>query len=222
MGRWLLGLLLFLWASTADAGIKEVMEATCQIKLQVKDKVITGGTGTLFLEDKEKIYILTAGHVVDKKHDKLCIFFFNTGKASHCMYGEVVFKVYEGVKDVAIVSVTKVQFKNYPIPMPIPLAQKDTILKKDMKIVSCGCPNYSWPNALLGHVRSIDSTTFSFIPEPIPGRSGSGMFDEDGTHIVGLLIQYDKSDGGFGVAVSLEHIYKYTDNLKVLDHSDGR
>jgi len=50
---------------------------------------------------------------------------------------------------------------------------------------------------------------FNFRPEPQKGRSGSGIFDENGTKIIGLLIWTRPQ---YGTAISIGAIYKYLED----------
>ena len=51
--------LVLITCSSTYAGLEEVGEATCKIKTPMG-----GGTGTVFKEDEDSLFILTAAHVV--------------------------------------------------------------------------------------------------------------------------------------------------------------
>jgi hypothetical protein len=227
-------LLLFLFSNYCQASIKEAIEATCLIvgpfqeevttvtvndegkKEEKKEKVwkYSSGTGVVFHTNKNNIYILTAAHVLERA-EKFYVTFFNTGLPSLGIKCEVLMKKYEKgtVKDVAILVVEKKYLEaiKYPIPKPIPLAKKNEEIKKDQKISSCGCVGIKWPNAWIGRTLQVGQTAFSFRPSPQRGRSGSGVFDENGTKILGLVIWTRPQ---YGTAVSINAIYKYIEDQK--------
>jgi hypothetical protein len=220
-------IIFFLSATYCESSVREAMEATCYIKTEIKSiedgkEVIkySCGTGTVFKVDDKKVYILTCGHVAGGDR-KLYARFYGTGKQSHSMKIEVIFSInkphsrrWDG-RDIGIGTIDKKFFKGYPIPKPIPIAPKSLVVNANQRVISCGCPAGNWPSAWIGHVKRYRTYAIDFIPEPIPGRSGSAIFDEKGEKIIGIIIEYNNNPS-FGVAVSLISIYKYTDNLKMV------
>ena len=218
--------LLLLVPTICHATVKEVMESSCMIfkliekeveeevtdedgnKKTVKKTVLERrvGSGTLIYQDKERIYILTAGHCTDG-HKTLHVIFFNKGVPCAAMEAELVVQKYvvNTVDDLAIISVAKKLFKDYPIPKAMPLGTKDEKITIGRKIVSCGTPGGNWPTAFLGSLGPDFGNAFLFIPKPIKGRSGSAIFDEDGNKILGVVIA---QRGDVGLAVSIKNIYR--------------
>jgi hypothetical protein len=208
--------MMLFFVTPIEASVVEAIEATCQINQCYSDgKVRSGGTGTIFHQDDEKVFIMTAAHVLNGEHSYLVVYFYGTGQASHGMRATVEHKAYgQGGKDIAIISIKKKSFNDHPIPKSIPIAKKGTITVGGQRLLSNGCPKLNWPSAWMGHFVKDLGDTFWFKPRPIPGRSGSAIFDDKGEHIIGIIIQY-RSDGN-GVAVSLEGIYKFTEDLKAI------
>jgi hypothetical protein len=218
--------LLLLFPTICHATIKEVMEASCMIfkliekeveeeitdedgnKKTVKKTVIERrvGSGTLIFQDKERIYILTAGHCTDG-YKKLHVIFFNTGVPCAAMEAELLIQKYvkDTIDDIAIISVEKKLFKDYPIPKAMPLGTTEEKITLGRKIISCGTPGGRWPTMFLGSIGPDYGTAFLFLPQPVKGRSGSGIFDEDGTKILGVVIA---QRGEIGLAVSIKSIYR--------------
>jgi len=218
--------LLLLVPTICQATVREVMEASCLIyklvekeveeeaidkdgkKTTVKKTVLERrvGSGTLIYQDKERIYILTAGHCTDE-HKRLHVIFFNKGIPSPAMEAELVVQKYvKGtVDDLAIISVEKKLFKDYPIPKAMSLGAKEEKITFGRRIISCGTPGGRWPTAFIGSLGPDYGNAFLFMPKPIKGRSGSGIFDEDGEKILGIIIA---QRGEIGLAVSIKNIYR--------------
>ena len=54
-----------------------------------------------------------------------------------------------------------------------------------------GCPAGRWPSGQKGHVLYYHPSRLIVTPNPIGGRSGSGVFDEKGEKIIGIIIWKD-------------------------------
>lgn len=192
-------------ANIAHAGFEEVIDATCSVNR---------GSGVVFGQDQTHVWIISAAHCVLNEKEVLedtYVRFFNTGKGSELMKAEVLwYKYSKGTTiDLAILKVEKKKFGSYPVPNPIPIASADKKVKTGDVVLSCGCPgkNYldrNWPTAWKGHITSVSSRTFKFKPTPLPGRSGSGIFNKEGTHLIGIIIWRD------GTTVPLDKIYDLT------------
>jgi len=223
-------LVFFLIPTFCYSSVIDCLEATCVILKQVEAEVeitttdkdgkvkkekkkqlqLRVGTGILFHEDEKHVYILTAGHVVEG-YKTLHTLFFKTGLPSPVMEVKVLLKKYkkDTIEDVAIVTVEKKAFGKYPIPKPIPLAAKGEEVKAKQRLISAGCPGGRWPNAFIGAAMIVGKDAYRFIPRPLKGRSGSGVFDEDGTKILGVIIWAGQMDG---VAITTDYIYRLLGN----------
>lgn len=192
-------------ANTTYAGFEEIINATCSVNR---------ASGVLFGEDENYVWIITAAHCVVDENNQLedtYVVFYNTGSPSGRMKAEVLWHVYqEGTTvDLAVIKVNKKLFNNYPIPKPVPLAPENTQTRPGDVVVSCGCPvkNYldrPWPTAWRGKISTVNNKTFKFVPTPLPGRSGSGIFNKEGTYLLGIILLAD------GTTVPLKKIYELT------------
>lgn len=227
---------LFFSTNPVEAKIKDAIESTCKIiirreipKEQQKPKgpqfKDSGGTGVVFSEDNDYLWILTAGHVV--KHLPECkVYFYSGGYQQHpvkgvlhkCLLEEDKGLPSARIRDLAIVKVAKMGIR-FKMPKPIPLAGENEEIPKT--ILNIGCPNVEWPSARLGHVEHVQDHFIWFSPEPEPGRSGSSILDGEGNKIYGIVIW---RDGGpqkdEGVAFSLKGIKAH--NLIKLPRSVGK
>jgi hypothetical protein len=190
---------LFLCEGTdAYANLDVICQATCKVNR---------ATGVVFSQDEEDIWIITAGHcVVDDygQKEEIKVRFYHTGFQSHPLDARILWHVYEEntTNDLAILKVSKKDFLEYPLPKPIPLGEADVKAKSREVVMSYGCAKASWPTGWKGCVVSVGTDRFKFHPPPLPGRSGSGIFNKEGTYILGIIIWQD------GTAVSLPHIHK--------------
>lgn len=207
MYRIILAGLLALLPVLAFADINDVINATCLVN--------NGGTGVVYDEDEEHYFIITAAHcVVDYNGHPLInqnIIFFHDGYESHPIQSEIAWHsltddmfyedfAYKGwvtdefmSNDLAIVKIKKSDIKDYVDPSIVPLADKDTKIKANSIFITSGCPGIGWPTLLKGRIIESNEETFKISPTPRGGRSGSGVFDKDGEHILGIIVA---SDGG--------------------------
>lgn len=198
----LLGLFVGRYEQSAH---EKTIEATCRVKIyaeipnlfskfvcpkiiQLPIEEIGTGTGVIINEDEESYYLLTAGHVVklyDYKYIKLD---FKNYKDVPCeeIFAKFKFDLKEHV-DFAILEIKK---KDLNVKLPtIPLS--DVINTKKDVVFTTGCAR--------GEESSITKTNITFIKEqkrdvqlfidflPAAGRSGSGVFNWDGSRVIGII-----------------------------------
>lgn len=230
-------LIIFLAASPTFASIKEAMQATVQLftyyETTVDDVLVkkqSGGSGVIFKVDKENLYIFTASHVVSEKKNfeikkddpkveftlkQVKVQFFVDGFSSPRIDAKLHWRSYEvnTYNDLAMISIKKADLRNYTLPKPIPIADKNRTLNFRETIISCGCPNLSWPTLWFGHVAARQESlyTFKFNPPPIGGRSGSAIFNENGTKVLGIIIWKASYPGGSGTAIAPHGIHSLTE-----------
>lgn len=171
------------------AGMPEVYNATVKISGASE---LTGdnqsGTGVVFLENKEEVFILTATHVVYGMTVPR-VQFFNSGKESDYIPASfrkmmVGLKTMPNGDDICLLTVKKSDIGKYPIPKPIPLG----FIRTD-RILTVGCQTGEWPSLQKGSIVNGESDSFIRIePRPTVGRSGSGVFDEKGEHVIGIVL----------------------------------
>lgn len=196
-------------AAYCAAAIEDVIEATCRVRLQSGNMYATG-TGCAFEVRDGEVRILTNYHVAENSPN-LQVEFWHRGHKSTTLYAAsrwFSFQDQPSHRDVCVIAIPLADFGGYP-PTIIPLAPRGTRVSPGEPIVSCGCEEGRWPSAWLGHVvDQPDSVTLRFEPISIPGRSGSALFDEDATQIVGLVGWHDQT---YGVAMTLEELYRAFD-----------
>jgi len=227
-------LIVLLASSTCFGSIQEAMQSTVRFytyyEVDVDGKTIkrrSGGSGVVYKEDDTHLFLLTAAHIMPEKKDmvvekdgpkiefdrtKITAQFFTNGFSSPEIEAKLLWSHLRGssiYNDMAELSVKKSDLGRYPLPKPIPLAEKTKGVRYKDRIMSCGCPNLSWPTAWFGHVSEtpFSVNVFKFIPPPIGGRSGSAIFNMDGTKVIGIIIWKSSGSGG-GTAISPYGIHR--------------
>lgn len=188
--------LLFLVFGTFD----EALDSTCFIKT-----THGSGTGVVYAEDAEYFYICSAGHVLrdgNGKQDKTVeIGFYCDGRQSPLVNSEVLWTEYKAntSDDLGVVRLKKELVKDLPVRVTPFDSEKDSI-GVDSVITSWGCANGSWATGLVGRITSSSNDYVYFNPNPAVGRSGSPVFNKDGSKVVGIIVMQSAS-GGIAVPV---------------------
>jgi len=179
----------------------EYLKATCRVRGGG-----SGGSGCCFAIDDKYVYVLTCRHVAGRTKTFIVEFWLD----GH-ITGEYKATVVKTLKvDAAILKIPVSAFKEGKLPNTIPIGEASP--EEDTAIISIGCPGLSWQSLWEGHVKGSANmspkynggrTSFTFVPPPKGGRSGSAIF-QDGK-IVGILWG---SDGGIGYAVRCEDFRK--------------
>ena len=194
--------LLALSPASARAALDECYDATCRVHVSGH-----AGTGCIFAADDTHYYVLTNAHVT-RQGDKPRLVFVMRG-AERSIDAETVWHSYAALeqgyhRDMAVMKAPKASFGDY-MPSVIPLAEESFALVENQEIASAGCPGGRWITAWKGQATSLTADAFNFVPPPMGGRSGSAIFDADGTKIVGLLAW---GGGGEGIAQTIGEIYR--------------
>ena len=207
MRNCLVFLFFVLLQASCFASMEDALNATCKITTE-----LGSGSGVVYGENDDYFYIGTAAHVILDNMKALNpeATFFNSGFRSHRIKSEIVFWEYrvKTATDFAIIRIKKEDFKDYPHPKPVPFAEKDYNINVSDVIVSYGCPKGSWPTGWKGHVTRTSQEVLQVKPFPLQGRSGSAVFNEDATKILGIIIWRN------GVCVSNTNIARMWERAK--------
>lgn len=179
---------IFAW-DAYGAGLDDCYRATCRVEMGTHS-----GSGCVFKADADHYYVLTNAHVAGTTKGRQARVVFNRDGYEGSIPALVEWGVLgNNTPDMAILSVLKANLDGYEVPV-IPLAAKDEAA--GATLLSVGAPRGGWINAWRGHLKSNDGDTLSFLPAPLPGRSGSALFSADGASIVGLVTWQTESGGG--------------------------
>ena len=196
-----MGVIAFLtfWAARVSLGaISDCHDATCRISAGG-----ARGTGCVFEISGGNVFVLTNAHVVGNAGEVQCEF-WKHGHRSQPVSGRVVMR--GNPVDAAVVAVPQSALGS-TLPTAVPLADRNTLLRKGDTVISVGCPHGQWATGWKGHVVARKSGDLHFVPPPANGRSGSAIFDAAGEQIVGLL-RARTIDDREGIAVSLQSLYR--------------
>lgn len=183
----------------ATAAIADCFDATCKVVHPGRPPVVGTGcvldTGTA----ADRLYVLSAGHVLGRPGDRLELSFYRDGREigpvpARTVYARNDWRLREdlGVAEVACADLGTFR------PAAIPLA--DCLARSGESFVTVGCPRGGWPSAFEGEVVSAEPTSLYIAPRAVKGRSGSGLFDAAGERLMGVVVRYTK-DQQYGVAV---------------------
>ncbi|HUW81914.1 MAG TPA: serine protease [Phycisphaerae bacterium] len=192
--------LLTLWAANlARASMADCIDATCRISTPDGGR----GTGCVFEVDGGRVYVLTCAHVVEGV-STVELEFWRAGHQSRKIAATVAAR--STGADAAIVTVAEAAFAGAP-PAAVPMAPREYVVTAGQTLVSVGCANGTWSTAWKGHALRQQGSDLLFRPTPANGRSGSAIFDAEGTRIVGLLRARNEQDR-HGIATSIEGLYR--------------
>ncbi|QDT60634.1 hypothetical protein SV7mr_31580 [Stieleria bergensis] len=163
------------------------------------------GSGTLFRESEEHLYILTNAHVAGTGlGNRVEVEFWKAGHQSRPIEAETVAVAYipRAYRDIAVVRIDRRALGNYRPPV-IPLAGSQDSFNYQ-NIFSVGCPSGRWPTAFEGFAlrrQANGGDTIHFVPMPAGGRSGSAIFDVNSgeAQIIGLIAWRSTDSGGHGL-----------------------
>ena len=168
-------------------GIHRAIESVCRVTSRgnVGDSV---GTGFVFSEDSESIYIQTNAHIAGNRRLRTSCEFWHQGRKSPSVPAKLIWHaLYDEYDiDVAILRVAKSEFQGHHIPRPVDV-EIGTSRPGD-EIVSVGCARGAWPSLWWGHARTPrNANVIEARPPSAGGRSGSPIFNKSGTKILGVV-----------------------------------
>lgn len=218
MVKWFFFSLLILasFSNSSDAGIDSIANSICRVN--------NGHgfcTGWCYKEDADHYYIITAGHFTGGLTDDMDIKvnLYHSGEIK-TVCAKKVFHIYEEktVNDLSVVKIKKTDLGDYPKLGLVKFGSSS-----NSKIIwTYGCPDGKWPTAFKGRylAQSKDYVDmFDFSPPIIPGRSGSPVFNEDASEVIGMIIMvsveqdmFGRDIPEYGIASSIESIKKILDD----------
>mgnify|MGYP005834630635 CR=1 FL=1 len=184
---------------TARADLSVCIDATCRITAPDGAR----GTGCVFELSQGRVYVLTCHHVVGGSAEVVCEF-WHRGHQSAALGARVAARNPEA--DAAVVVLDAAQFDGR-LPPAVPLAPRGRCIAAGEPLVSVGCAGGRWATAWRGHALGDDGGELRFVPPPADGRSGSAVFDAEGTMIVGLL-RARSGDDQYGIATASDELYR--------------
>jgi thiol-disulfide isomerase/thioredoxin len=208
--RHLLALLALLLPSLSYAGMEDCYKATCRISTG-------GGTGCVYAHENGQYFVLTNAHVAGTQPGRRmrCLFNLLDGwerpVTGTVVFGKILPLQQGYYRDLAVISIPDAEFERAGFrPSVIPFSSSRRTIQQGETITSVGCPGGELNSWWVGHVTQAGDPRFTFTPDPVGGRSGSAIFNRDGTEIIGLLAW---GGGGQGVAQTVAEIYRAMNGL---------
>lgn len=180
-----------------SAGVGSIFESVAKVK---NGNIY--GTATFVQEDKDSYYLLTNHHVTTT-NNSVQLLCYKAGHESKYIPATVAWTVFVKDKalDISVLKISKSLITWHPTVINFQL--DDIIYKEGDTVTSIGCPEAQWPEAFKGHINRVEQGVYYITPVVEPGRSGSVLFNEDGTKAIGLIAW---SNGREGIAMTAQVI----------------
>lgn len=204
--------LLFLCSNLVASDFNRALDNSCIVSIpgiiavpergQMVIKVVSlESTGCVFKEDDEFYYVLTCGH--QRKEETGYVLSFlrrgetvDIGATKYTSFDEVENEFKPDYKDYGVLFFYKKKAEELGLKFnPIPISLKDFDIKRRYySVYRVGGMFDKSPRLVLSehNISDVDENQFIASPKPFPGTSGSSIFNEDFTKIIGIQI----SSGG--------------------------
>ncbi len=208
--------------SSIQAAANPWVDSSVKLKVQ-SDNAHSWGTGTIIDTRDGSALVLTCGHIFrdSQGQGSVDVYLYhngsNTAVSGFCRY-------YDLEMDLALVVIQP------PFPVrAIPVAADDLPLPTGLQVLSVGCDHGADPTVRTHQILSTDrvgtprenAVPFHYIQvsdAPVSGRSGGGLFSQDG-FLIGVCNTADpvENDGHFVPATIIRRILKQLNLQEVAD-----
>lgn len=195
-------------ANASQAELQErILAATVRIHIRDQQGGVGCGTGTIIDCRGGRALILTCGHLFREFQtgDPILIDLFGAN-GSQGVEGRYIHHDLKNDFGLISIPVTK------PVGM-IPIAPRTFVNRKGMNICTAGCSYGAVPTIQTGVVTNINrylgTPNIEVSALPVQGRSGGGIFTEDG-YLIGVCFAANPEDKE-GLCNSIVAIYQYLD-----------
>jgi S1-C subfamily serine protease len=180
------------------------------VRLQVEDRSgHSYGTGTIIHSQGSDAVVLTCGHLFrEAKNDGRITVDLQGGTETQQVAGRLL--TYDLDRDLGLVGIrtsTPVQAAR--------LAPRNTVVSPGQRVFSCGCDHGQHATVQTSHVTAVGRyagpPNVEVAGAPVEGRSGGGLFDEQG-QLIGVCFAADPSDNE-GLFAGLESIHAELNRL---------
>jgi len=184
------------------------------VRLRVEDgQGHAYGTGTIIDAREGQALVITCGHLFRESKGKgpISVETFETAPGGLRAVGQVPAQVisYDLDRDVALVGI----WPSRPVAVA-PVAPKGTVIDRGDRAVSVGCSNGKDPSALPTHITWLDRyqgpPNIEATGAPVEGRSGGGLFNDQG-QLIGVCFAADY-EGNEGLYAALRSIHDELDD----------
>lgn len=185
-----------------DLSVYEISWLSC-CKVRINR---SAGTGFVYNEDDDNIWVMTAGHIVNSYGnqigEKVFLYFYykddENFRSSPPITGEIVWMVDNSkgdplrvdiYEDLAIIKVPKKNLSIYPLPLVAKFDSVKNKISEKQSVLTTGCEAAAKPTTLRGYVKSSSRDKFSILPATSKGRSGSAVFNVKTKKIIGIVLR---------------------------------
>ena len=186
------------------------MRATVRLRIEDADGH-SYGTGTIVHRHGNEALILTCGHIFRDSQGtgRIQIDLFANG-SSHRLSGELI--RFDLERDLALVGIRT----EIPI-QPVRVAGSNYNVAIGQRLFSLGCNKGASPTAMRGQLRAVNKylgpENLVVSGQPSDGRSGGGLFSQDG-QLVGVCNAADP-DQDEGLYAAFASVHRYLDEAKL-------
>jgi thiol-disulfide isomerase/thioredoxin len=179
------------------------------VRLRVDDaKGRAYGTGTIIDSREDQALIITCGHLFRESKGKATVVvdLFEATPQGARSTAQITGRVisYDLERDVALVAI----WPGRPVGVA-PIAPPRTAIQRGDRVVSVGCNNGQDPTLLAARITSLDRyqgpPNIEASGAPVEGRSGGGLFNQDG-QLIGVCFAADY-EGNEGLYAALQAIH---------------
>jgi thiol-disulfide isomerase/thioredoxin len=194
-------------ASVHTSGHEELLAATVRLRVQdSKDNAYA--TGTIIDSRQGQALVITCGHLFRASEGKapLTVEVFERIPGGIRAAGQVPAQVihYDLERDLALVGI----WPSRPVAVA-PVAPQGAAIERGDRVVSVGCSHGDDPTALASRITTLDRydapPNVEASGAPVQGRSGGGLFNDQG-QLIGVCFAADY-EGNEGLYASLESIH---------------
>ncbi|QGJ70926.1 Thioredoxin [Planctomycetales bacterium 10988] len=184
--------------------------ASCRLRIEDPDGH-SWGSGTVVHAHGKEALIITCGHVFrdSKGKGEISVDFFGPGSLKG-LAGQVV--SYDLKRDVGLVRIET------PYPLTCArVAPVGYVAKQNDTVISIGCPHGNDPEVLASQINSINKflgpPNLQVAGAPVQGRSGGGLFSDDGL-LIGVCNAADPEDDE-GLFAALGSVHAILDQVQL-------
>jgi len=199
--------------SFADAALEDAIKASCKVITPMGQKSAVGSG--VCIANTNDVWALTNAHVVNDGSTHYTEWYWEGHKSAR-VPAVVVWKKYQKAPsnvDLALLRIDAAWFGGR-LPTAARLVPADYVAPKGTMLYTVGCPGGAAPTALRSQLAGYEKgrAGMMLIPKVEFGRSGSGVFDETGSWLLGIVDTCDPSTGQYkgpyGYAIYASQIRK--------------
>ena len=207
------GWLLFMAAATVvwiglceccQGALEDAIASTCRVVTPIGGKLAVG-TGFCIANEPE-VWILTNAHVIQKGTQHSTEWYWEANKSVR-IPATLIQTWDTETLDLALLKIDRAWFGER-VPPAVRFAPADYVAPKDSMVWTVGCPGGAAPTALRSTIVRYETQRagMELLPRVESGRSGSGVFSDDGTHLLGIVDSWDEKTGDYGCALYVSQI----------------